>query len=201
MPDTTRRRPFSLRTLFPGRSRKDKACAAKYHQLPSLQPASVSLSSSFPREKQTTPTTPPTPTTTTSLTWEDIDPPTDYYLHALTYDDHPPQYKQDITEIMIDTARKQAVVPASSLPGYNDVSGAVVVDWDGLPHFLSPQEEEDRRLALQRAVQEKMLGLPRQTPFAWECSAAPPSARSVSLPKYEPPLAASKVKGARSAMR
>ncbi|KAA8644545.1 hypothetical protein EYZ11_006888 [Aspergillus tanneri] len=32
----------------------------------------------------------------------------------------------------------------SVLPGYNDVSGAVIVDYNGLPHFLSPYEKRER---------------------------------------------------------
>lgn len=67
----------------------------------------------------------------------------------------------------------------SSLPGYNDVSGAVVVDADGYPRFLTPQEEEDRKDTLQRAVRERMMGLPRRTDFNWEASDGP------VLPRYE----------------
>ncbi|KAH8427947.1 uncharacterized protein LDX57_005652 [Aspergillus melleus] len=69
----------------------------------------------------------------------------------------------------------------SALPGYNDVSGAVIVDWNGLPHFLSPQEEVERKLRLERAVRERMLGLSRRTDFAWESPC-----QGTALPQYSP---------------
>ncbi|KAL4943933.1 hypothetical protein BDV06DRAFT_188751 [Aspergillus oleicola] len=71
-----------------------------------------------------------------------------------------------------------------SLPLYNDVSGAVVVDAEGYPRFLTPQEQQDREDTLQRAVRERMMGLPRNTEFNWEASGGP------VLPRYEPPPAA-----------
>ncbi|KAI9039983.1 uncharacterized protein KD926_008673 [Aspergillus affinis] len=69
----------------------------------------------------------------------------------------------------------------SALPGYNDVSGAVIVDWNGLPHFLSPQEEVERKLKLECAVRERMLGLSRRTDFAWESPC-----QGTALPQYSP---------------
>lgn len=68
-------------------------------------------------------------------------------------------------------------------PRYNDTSGAVIIDWDGSPRFLSPQEEEERHTALQNAVREKMLGLLRKTEFTW---ARPDGRASESLPVYSP---------------
>ncbi|KAL5358445.1 hypothetical protein BJX96DRAFT_146623 [Aspergillus floccosus] len=112
-----------------------------------------------------------------AFTWQDIDPPAD----NLSPSEHkPPHGKTSLPvndEEMLDSTSE-----VSSLPGYNDVSGAVVVDWNGLPHFLSPQEELDRNARLQRAVEERMLGLTRQTDFEWErpCHGA-------VLPRYTPP--------------
>ncbi|RAK90095.1 hypothetical protein BO79DRAFT_208409 [Aspergillus costaricaensis CBS 115574] len=142
----------------------------------------------------------PTENKTASFIWEDINPPAEYYLAdkststppspppTYTYSQQdqqqqsPPQDKES-DPTMIDTTTRS--IPVSSLPGYNDVSGAVIVDYDGFPHFLSPQEEEERKMKLQRAVQEKMLGLPRQTSFEWE---RPLSAGSAAgwLPRYSP---------------
>ncbi|RHZ60645.1 hypothetical protein CDV55_101510 [Aspergillus turcosus] len=68
-----------------------------------------------------------------------------------------------------------------TLPSYNEVSGAVIVDHEGLPHFLSPQEEEERQASLRRAVEERMLGLPRRTKFTWA-----KASRGPSLPSYSP---------------
>ncbi|KAH2663388.1 hypothetical protein KXV79_003037 [Aspergillus fumigatus] len=67
---------------------------------------------------------------------------------------------------------------STTLPSYNEVSGAVIVNHDGLPHFLSPQEEEERQVSLRHAVEERMLGLPRRTTFTWAQSPGP------SLPSY-----------------
>lgn len=58
-------------------------------------------------------------------------------------------------------------ISCASPPSYNDVSGAVIINQDGKPHFLSPEEEVERRHRLQQAVREKMLGLPRMTKFEW----------------------------------
>ncbi|KAF7175469.1 hypothetical protein CNMCM7691_008570 [Aspergillus felis] len=69
---------------------------------------------------------------------------------------------------------------STTLPPYNQVSGAVIVDDEGAPHFLSPEEEEERQAALKRAVEERMLGLPRRTSFTWAQPHGP------SLPSYSP---------------
>ncbi|KAF4247767.1 hypothetical protein CNMCM8980_006990 [Aspergillus fumigatiaffinis] len=69
---------------------------------------------------------------------------------------------------------------STTLPSYNEVSGAVIVNHEGFPHFLSPQEEEERQVSLRRAVEERMLGLPRRTSFTWAQSHGP------SLPSYSP---------------
>ncbi|GKZ32513.1 hypothetical protein AbraIFM66950_001982 [Aspergillus brasiliensis] len=137
---------------------------------------------------------------TASFIWEDINPPAEYYLAekttttTLAPPSPPPTYTyfqqpQDKEQeqglpTMIDTTTRS--IPVSSLPGYNDVSGAVIVDYDGFPHFLSPQEEEERKMKLQRAVQEKMLGLPRQTSFEWERPLSAGSSAAGWLPRYSP---------------
>ncbi|PWY82683.1 hypothetical protein BO83DRAFT_375093 [Aspergillus eucalypticola CBS 122712] len=143
----------------------------------------------------------PTEKETASFIWEDINSPAEYYLadkststppsppptYTYSQQDHQQQQSspqdKESDPTMIDTTTRS--IPVSSLPGYNDVSGAVIVDYDGFPHFLSPQEEEERKMKLQRAVQEKMLGLPRQTSFEWE---RPLSAGSAAgwLPRYSP---------------
>ena len=58
-------------------------------------------------------------------------------------------------------------ISSASPPSYNDVSGAVIINQDGKPQFLSPEEEVERQHRLQQAVREKMLGLPRTTKFEW----------------------------------
>lgn len=61
-------------------------------------------------------------------------------------------------------------IPPSSAPppAYNDVcAGPVIINQDGKPQFLSPEEEVERQHRLQQAVREKMLGLPRTTKFEW----------------------------------
>ncbi|GKZ49181.1 hypothetical protein AbraIFM66951_001581 [Aspergillus brasiliensis] len=168
------RHPFSsFRSLFTSAGKKDKPFTTSTRKEPES-----------PSEKDTA-----------SFIWEDINPPAEYYLAekttitppspppTYTYSQQQPQDKeQDPT--MIDTTTKS--IPVSSLPGYNDVSGAVIVDYDGFPHFLSPQEEEERKMKLQRAVQEKMLGLPRQTSFEWERPLSAGSSAAGWLPRYSP---------------
>ena len=79
-----------------------------------------------------------------------------------------------------DTSSKSAApVP----PSYNDVSGPVVIDKDGKPQFLTPEQEVEREQRLQTAVREKMLGLPRTTTFEWHSG---PSTEEIQLPPYTP---------------
>ncbi|KKK19002.1 hypothetical protein ARAM_001497 [Aspergillus rambellii] len=104
--------------------------------------------------------------------WEDINPPAEF-LRAL---DQP----QDEKTMVTSSSNLSSIPGAASLPGYNDVSGAVIVDWDGHPRFLSPQEERERKIQLEQAVRERMLGLPRRTDFVWEPSSGP------ILPPYSP---------------
>ncbi|RAH43808.1 uncharacterized protein BO95DRAFT_342145, partial [Aspergillus brunneoviolaceus CBS 621.78] len=135
--------------------------------------------------------------------WQNIDPPHDL-LVSLDEKALEQQFllnRPRATE-MIDTSRTTSPkytspkgVAASLLPGYNDVSGSVIVDWDGYPHFLSPQEEVDRKLQLEAAVQERMLGLPRRTEFAWERPGAHQQEGHYAPPRYTP---ASSKSGSRS---
>jgi hypothetical protein len=112
-----------------------------------------------------------------AFTWQDIDPPADNWSPS----DHKPP-SQETSLPLDDQKMLDSTSEVSSLPGYNDVSGAVIVDWNGLPHFLSPQEELERNSRLQRAVEERMLGLTRQTDFEWERPC-----QGEVLPRYTPP--------------
>ncbi|KAL2817348.1 hypothetical protein BJX63DRAFT_110150 [Aspergillus granulosus] len=148
-----------------------------------------------------------TGTSETQFLWEDIDPPAEYlsqidtssaYLYhqpplssyssagSTTQETHTSPYPS-VTMLDQSQRRLSSMHSNSSLPGYNDVSGAVVVDVDGYPRFLSPQEELDRKATLQRAVQERMMGLPRTTDFSWQASGSP------ILPRYECATAADKM--------
>ncbi|KAJ5200929.1 hypothetical protein N7449_005732 [Penicillium cf. viridicatum] len=72
--------------------------------------------------------------------------------------------------IPIMQKHKNTPIPPSSTPppAYNDVcGGAIIINQDGKPQFLSPEEEVERQHRLQQAVREKMLGLPRTTKFEW----------------------------------
>ena len=69
-------------------------------------------------------------------------------------------------------------------PSYNDVSGPVIIDQDGKPKFLSPEEEVERQQRLEAAVREKMLGLPRTTTFEWHQGAS--TSEELQLPPYTP---------------
>ncbi|KAL3467383.1 hypothetical protein BJX64DRAFT_168462 [Aspergillus heterothallicus] len=167
------------------------------------EPKPHSHSHSQPR-----PRPPSTQQTETRYLWEDINPPAEYLNHLETsstylYHDHPPPLSQTSTgsttqgtqtppytnATMLNQTQQHlpSMHSHSSLPGYNDVSGAVVVDVDGYPRFLSPQEEIERKATLQRAVQERMMGLPRTTDFNWEASGSP------VLPRYECATAGEKV--------
>ncbi|KAJ5780116.1 hypothetical protein N7457_005276 [Penicillium paradoxum] len=75
------------------------------------------------------------------------------------------------------------------LPSYNDVSDAVIIDQDGKPQFLSPEEEAERRQRLEQAVREKMLGLPRTTKFEWHqgtSGTGRTASEELQLPLYTP---------------
>ncbi|OJJ78076.1 hypothetical protein ASPBRDRAFT_191334 [Aspergillus brasiliensis CBS 101740] len=210
------RHPFSsFRSLFTSAGKKDKpfttSTSLSEHLLPNtnhtthqpgspqtpIQPQQPDLFSSEISKPPLLHSEPESPSEkgTASFIWEDINPPAEYYLAektttttppspppTYTYFQQPQDKEQDPT--MIDTTTKS--IPVSSLPGYNDVSGAVIVDYDGFPHFLSPQEEEERKMKLQRAVQEKMLGLPRQTSFEWERPLSAGSSAAGWLPRYSP---------------
>lgn len=77
----------------------------------------------------------------------------------------------------------------ASPPSYNDVSGAVIIDKNGKPHFLSPEEEVERQQRLEQTVREKMLGLPRTTTFEWHqgiSGTAQAVSDELQLPPYTP---------------
>ncbi|PLB55286.1 hypothetical protein P170DRAFT_37093 [Aspergillus steynii IBT 23096] len=121
--------------------------------------------------------------------WKDINPPAGHkYTPAVLAhssdksslpSSSPPPVQPRNKDAMDRT--KPTSTRNSALPGYNDVSGAVIVDWNGLPHFLSPQEELERKSRLERAVRERMLGLSRRTDFAWESPC-----HGTTLPQYSP---------------
>ncbi|KAJ5881433.1 uncharacterized protein N7529_000105 [Penicillium soppii] len=69
-------------------------------------------------------------------------------------------------------------------PSYNDVSGPVIIDQDGKPKFLSPEEEVERQRRLETVVREKMLGLPRTTTFEWHQGTS--ASEELQLPPYTP---------------
>lgn len=69
----------------------------------------------------------------------------------------------------------------ATLPTYNDISGPVIIDCNGFPRFLSPQEEEERKGRLEKAARERMLGLERRTKFSWVRPY-----HGTDLPKYSP---------------
>ncbi|PYH75576.1 hypothetical protein BO82DRAFT_20714 [Aspergillus uvarum CBS 121591] len=138
-----------------------------------------------------------------TLCWQNIDPP-DNLLVSLDEKALEQQFllhrPRARATAMIDTSRTTsptytspkaaaaaAAAAATLLPGYNDVSGSVIVDWNGYPHFLSPQEEVDRKLQLEAAVQERMLGLPRRTDFAWERPATLTHHQQQGCGHYAPP--------------
>lgn len=121
--------------------------------------------------------------------WKDINPPAEhkYTPAVLAYNSDKssspplaPLSAQVQDQDAMDRS-KPSTTRNSALPGYNDVSGAVIVDWNGLPHFLSPQEELERKSRLERAVRERMLGLSRRTDFAWESPD-----HGTTLPQYSP---------------
>ncbi|KAL3453133.1 hypothetical protein BJX65DRAFT_265563 [Aspergillus insuetus] len=151
----------------------------------------------------------PCPTSTgaseTQFLWEDIDPPAEYLNQVQAPPNYPYSHPQPPSHISTRSEAEEThtspypsatmlnqsqpspptIHSSSALPGYNDVSGAVVVDADGYPRFLSPQEELDRKAELQRAVQERMMGLPRTTDFSWQASESPVLPRYESVPSGE----------------
>ncbi|KAL4874094.1 hypothetical protein BDV12DRAFT_159007 [Aspergillus spectabilis] len=118
---------------------------------------------------------------TAQFLYEDIDPPAKYSFlsQPQTYiSTSPPSYPDTRTTSSTMLTENQPQSP-SALPAYDTVSGSVIVDANGYPYFLTPQEERDRKKRLERAVHERMLGLPRKTDFSWEPSGSPVP------PKYE----------------
>ncbi|GMG30874.1 hypothetical protein F9C07_9987 [Aspergillus flavus] len=117
-----------------------------------------------------------------SFYWQNIDPPapSHSYQRLSSYNNRLSRRSSKWRPMMLPNSNTVAM--NSALPGYNSVSGSVVVDCNGLPYFLSPQEEQERNSKLQRAVQERMMGLRRETEFAWSqpCHGA-------TLPRYSPP--------------
>lgn len=125
----------------------------------------------------------PSPDTDTLSTWEIINSPMSASTQSTnTTSPQLPSVAQDqATKTTTETKPKQ--ITEAQPPRYNDISGAVIIDWDGSPRFLSPQEEQERQTALENAVREKMLGLPRKTEFAW---ARPDVSIEAGLPAYSP---------------
>ncbi|RAK71368.1 uncharacterized protein BO72DRAFT_17212 [Aspergillus fijiensis CBS 313.89] len=159
----------SIRALFTGKKTRPAAHSSPTTPpLPNGSETGIGPNTTAPQNTQGTFSISFHPKTQTTLCWQNIDPPHDL-LVSLDEKALEQQFllnRPRATE-MIDTSRTTSPkytspkgVAASLLPGYNDVSGSVIVDWDGYPHFLSPQEEVDRKLQLEAAVQERMLGLP-----------------------------------------
>ncbi|PYI27977.1 hypothetical protein BP00DRAFT_438799 [Aspergillus indologenus CBS 114.80] len=171
----------SIRALFTGKT--PRPAAHPHPTTPTLPNGSETSTTSPEPQGPFSISFQPKPQPT--LCWQNIDPPDDLLVSldekALEQQFllHRPRPR---ATAMIDTSRTTspkytspkaaaaaaAAAAATLLPGYNDVSGSVIVDWNGYPHFLSPQEEVARKLQLEAAVQERMLGLPRRTDFAWE---------------------------------
>ncbi|KAI9373553.1 hypothetical protein BJX61DRAFT_502173 [Aspergillus egyptiacus] len=155
--DSTRSRNHSsLRTYL---TTKVRLSISRNHNTPKTKPARQHTHQTEPQSAT------PKPKSQPLTQWEDINPPR--HLSSLNN-----------TQRLLNTSHpddQETKPPAVSLPEYNDVSGAVVVDADGCPRFLTPREERDRAAALQRAVRERMLGLPvsKQGGFSWEVSARP----------------------------
>ncbi|KGO73947.1 hypothetical protein PITC_017030 [Penicillium italicum] len=84
---------------------------------------------------------------------------------------------------------KNTPIPLSSEspPSYDEVIGAVIINQEGKPQFLSPAEEVERQHRLQQAVREKMLGLPRTTKFEWYRGTSGISGATATMSE-EPPL-------------
>lgn len=83
-----------------------------------------------------------------------------------------------------DSPLKAASSPVP--PSYNDVSGPVVIDQDGKPQFLTPEQEVERQHRLETAVREKMLGLPRTVTFEWHQGPSSSVSEELQLPPYTP---------------
>ncbi|KAL2001529.1 hypothetical protein VTN02DRAFT_1645 [Thermoascus thermophilus] len=116
--------------------------------------------------------------------WEDIDPPEGIALSIARGSFAHPLQARTVSHVQPGKRDPSQEVSSTDIslspPPYNEVSGAVVVDWNGDSRCLSPEEEEERRERLQRAVRERMLGLPRVTEFDW----SRPSESRETLPKY-----------------
>ncbi|KAJ9480787.1 hypothetical protein VN97_g12738 [Penicillium thymicola] len=84
--------------------------------------------------------------------------------------------------------KNTSVSPSSAPPpAYNDVCGdAVIINQDGKPQVLSPEEEVERQHRLQQAAREKMLGLPRTTKFEWCQRKSGTESEELPLPLYTP---------------
>ncbi|KAB8076426.1 hypothetical protein BDV29DRAFT_88243 [Aspergillus leporis] len=115
-----------------------------------------------------------------SYYWHNIDPPAESHRFHGSRSSYPSRLRSGRskwTPMMRHSSHISAM--NSALPGYNAVSGAVIVDWNGLPYFLSPEEEQERKSKLERAVQERMLGLSKETDFAWS-----QPYQGAALPRY-----------------
>ena len=116
-----------------------------------------------------------------NFTWQDIHPPEGFSrrVNSPCRGSHStPQHPHWTGMIRGD---RRISMENASLPSYNDISGPVVTDRNGLPRFLSPQREEERKARLEQAVRERMLGFERRTEFNW----ARPY-HGTALPEYSP---------------
>ncbi|BDD56655.1 hypothetical protein MPDQ_000087 [Monascus purpureus] len=116
-------------------------------------------------------------------------PPTGYDIHQET-NQRPSRSEEEenqdqIMHVQAPEYTNNTDDKEPTLPTYNDISGSVVVDHDGTIRFLSPQEVEERRETLQRAVHERMMGLPRLTESPWSPVQVPVQ-DDIPLPRYEP---------------
>ncbi|KAL4900644.1 hypothetical protein BDW74DRAFT_182479 [Aspergillus multicolor] len=197
---STQESRLSLRTLFTRKMRTPAGTpthprpASKTHQAAAVAAAREPNSHPSSHRSSSTSASSYQPVPQTDSTWEDVDPPAFSPSHprtptSPTFSLYSYQNTQNTPSTIMDaqsTSPPPSTTSESILPSYNDVSGAVVVDAHGYPRFLTPREEQERKAALQQAVRERMMGLPRRTDFSWEASARP------ILPRYEPPAVVSK---------
>ncbi|KAL4885291.1 hypothetical protein BJY04DRAFT_180547 [Aspergillus karnatakaensis] len=148
---------------------QEDSTSIKYTQIPSTDPSATHARLPKPTAEKA------------QFIFEDINPPAAYT--SLSQAQIQAQLQSGLrTSKMLpqtQTQSQQDSESPTSLPAYDTVSGSVIVDANGYPHFLTPQEEQERKARLQAAVHERMMGLPRKTEFSWGASGSPVP------PKYE----------------